>query len=145
MKTTAVPITPVPEPPKPGINAARVAKLVDDLGVVGRKLAPWRLAIAQEDTLRKALRAEFDASPADAAFDAIGDHFTAQLGPKALTRTVNPYKLLKSVGQRVFMACVNVTLAALERNGCAVDEAIVTSANTGARSIKLFERGAKTA
>lgn len=144
MKANAVPVL-TPPAPRPGINAAAVAAIVDELGVIGRKLAPWRLAITQEEALRKSLRAQFDASPADLAFDAVGDHYTAQLGPKALQRTVNPIKLLKAVGQRVFMQCVGVTLASLERNGCGVPDGVITEANSGARSIKLFERGTKTA
>jgi hypothetical protein len=146
VKPQAVPITPVPEPPRLGINAARIAEIVDELGVVGRKLAPWRLAIAQETALRTHLRAEFDASPADLAFDAIGDHFTAQLGPKAIQRSINPAKLIKAIGLKLYASIARITLGDLEANvEPGVIAGVVTAANTGARSIKLFERGAKTA
>lgn len=126
---------------KPGINAALVAQQVDELGAITRELAPYRLSIAKEEALRKAIRAQFNDSPAAEQFEAAGVNFTVILGAKALERSINPARLIKAIGLKVYASLARISLTALEANVDAdIVAGVVTSANTGARSLKLFER-----
>lgn len=125
-----------------GINAAVITAQVDELGSLERELAPVQLKLARVAALRTAIRAHFDASPPGEEFEARGDHFVVALGARALTRTINPAKLIKAIGLKMYASIARVTLGELER---AVDPGVVagvvTSAHTGARSLKVFERG----
>jgi hypothetical protein len=128
--------------PKPaGINASAVAQLVDELGALERKLLPYRPEMARVEDLRKALRAQFDASPPGQAFQPSGEKYFATVGPRALERSINPAKLIKAIGLKVYASFATCTLKALEANvDPGVVAGVVSSAHTGARPIKTFER-----
>ena len=128
--------------PKPAaINTAVIAAQVDELGGIERELAPIRHKIAREEYLKKAIRATFEFSEADKPFEANGAKYTALLGPKALQRSLNPLKLIKAIGVKAYAAIAKVTLTDLENNVAAeIVAGVVTSANTGTRSLKIFAK-----
>jgi hypothetical protein len=126
---------------KPGINASAIAAIVDELGALERKLQPFKPEMARVEDLRKALRAMFDTSPPAEAFQPSGDAFFATVGPRAVERSINPAKLIKAIGLKMYASFATVTLKALEANvACGIVAGVVSSANTGARPIKTFER-----
>lgn len=135
--------TPKPATPKTagGINASAVAELVDELGALEKRLLPFKADQARVEDLRKALRAHFDGSPATAGFQAAGDAFFAVVGPRALERTINPAKLIKAIGVKLYATFATCTLKALDANvEPGIAAGVVSSANTGHRPIKTFEK-----
>lgn len=132
---------PKPSPPKPGINAAAIALIVEELGALEYRLLPHKPAMQRAETLRAALRSHYDESPADAMFEAGSDHYVAVVGARALTRAIDFPRLIKAIGLKAYSAIARCTLGALEE-ACTPQTvaAVVSAANTGARSIKTFPR-----
>ena len=129
--------------PKPGIQASVIAEQCDELGALEKELLPLKPKFARIEMLRKAIRAHFDASPAAEAFEASGAKFLVLVGPRATERTINPAKLIKAIGAKVYATFATVTLKALEENvSCDIIAGVVTSAPTGSRTLKTFERRA---
>lgn len=115
---------------------------VDELGDIEKTLAPHRALIAREEALRKAIRARFDASDATSEFETIGARFVVEIGPKALQRAICYPKLIKALGLKKFAEFATWTLGNLEAHvACGVVADVVSSANTGSRSLKVLERG----
>lgn len=124
-----------------GVNASIIAAQVDELGALEKRLAPFKADLARIEELRKAVRAHFDASPALAQFQPSGDKFFATVGPRGNERTINPAKLIKAIGLKVYATLASVTLKALEAGVSAeIAAGVVSTAATGARSLKTFER-----
>lgn len=129
-------------PKQTGINAALITAQADELGALEKELAPVQLKLARVEALRKAIRAHFDASPPALSFEARGEHFVVMVGPRAVQRSINVAKLIKAIGLKLYAAIATVTLKNLEDNvACGVVAEVVSSAHTGARSLKTFERG----
>jgi hypothetical protein len=131
----------VATPKQTGINASLIAAQVDELGALERELAPVQLKISRVEALRKAIRAHFDASPADQPFEATGERFLVAVGPRATQRSINFVKLIKLLGAARFAKFATCTLAALAEHAPGMEASVVTSAPTGARPLKTFERG----
>lgn len=124
-----------------GIPASVIAEQIDELGALEKRVLPFRADLTRIEQLRKAVRGHFDASPASEPFEARGARFTALIGARAEQRSVNPLKLIKAIGLKLYASLCTPTLAALEANVSAdVIANVVTSAPTGARSVKTFER-----
>jgi hypothetical protein len=127
---------------QPGIPASAIANEIDELGALEKEFAPLRPKLARIEMLRKVIRAHFDASPPASPFEASGARFICMIGPRAVERAINYKALIKAIGLKAFALIARVTLGALEEGvPCGVVAAVVTSDNTGARSIKTFERG----
>lgn len=130
--------------PKTAIPAARlklIAQTVDELGALEQRVLPYKADLARIEILRKALRVQYDDAPASETHEAKGEYFVATLGPRAYLRSINPAKLIKAIGLKVYATFATCTLAALEANVDAVIVAgVVTSDYTGPRPIKTFER-----
>ena len=129
-----------PKPAAAGVDALIGAE-VDELGALEKRLLPFRADLARIEILRKAVRARLDESPDGIAFQLFGDKFFAAVGPRALERTIAYPKLIKAIGLKAFAGIATVTLKALDEYcACGIVAAVVSSANTGARSVKTFER-----
>jgi hypothetical protein len=122
-------------------KADPLADIADELGTLDKELGPWRGKLAREELLRKLLRNGCTAAD-DAEQSVEGRRFTINLGARGNERHVNVIKLMKLISLRAFGALASVTLAALEANQInpAVVAAVVESARTGHRSIKIFEK-----
>jgi hypothetical protein len=119
-----------------------MAAQVDELGALEKEFAPLRPKLARIDALRKAIRAQFDSAPAASPFEAKGDKFIVLIGPRAMERSINPAKLIKAIGLKLYASIARLTLGDLEANVAPeIVAGVVTSANTGARSLKTLERG----
>lgn len=128
----------------PGIPAALIAQQVDELGDITKTLSPMRPLIAREEALRKAIRGHFAMSPPALAFEAAGERYTVAVGPRALERSINYLMLVKRIGLKLYASIAKVTLKDLEANLPAdVVSGVVSSANTGSRSLTVCERGAR--
>lgn len=127
---------------KSGIPAALIAAQVDELGALEKEFAPLRPKLARIEELRKAIRGHFDQSPAGEAFEASGDQFLVMVGARALERSISPSKLIAAIGLKKYATLATPTLKALEANVPAeIVAGVVSSAHTGARPLKTFERG----
>ncbi len=132
---------PKPQTARVGVPAALIAQQVDELGALEKRLLPYKADLARIEDLRKAVRAHFDASPPLASFQPAGDKFFATVGPRANERTINPAKLIKAVGLKLYATLASVTLKALEAGVSAeIAAGVVSTAATGARPLKTFER-----
>ena len=118
------------------------AAIVDELGAISKELAPWRLKIAREDSLRRKLRESAESWPAADGQTNEGLKFAVELGPRAIQRTVNVAKLVKMVSTRCFLGLVGVTLKALADSKIAPDIAgkVIEETQTGSRSIAITEK-----
>lgn len=132
-----------PKPAEPAA-ASPLSQAVDELGALEKRLLPFKADLARVEILRKAIRAQFDASPAAEPLEVKGERFTALLGPRGIERTINPAKLIKAIGVKVYATIARITLGDLEKNvDAGIVAAVVTSAHTGPRSLKTFERISK--
>lgn len=120
-------------------TTALIAQQVDELGDLERTLAPHRLAIAREETLRKLIRTWYDNKAEAEPFEARGTRYVVLLGVKALQATVDMTKLARIIGLKKLLEFASVTLAGLEKHAPGLD--VVTKAHTGTRSLKVFELG----
>lgn len=127
---------------KTGINAAAISAEIDELGALERECAPYKPKFDRIAFLRDAVRAHFDASPPAEPFTASGDHYSVLVGPRAIERTIDPAKLIKAAGLKVYATLARITLKALEAGvSPAIAAGCVTSAATGARKLTTFPRG----
>jgi hypothetical protein len=127
-----------------GINASIIAQQIDELGALEQRLLPFLPDIKKMELLKQQIRSHFDASPAAEAFQASGDKYTVMLGPKALTRSINPAKLIRAIGLKVYASISKVTLRDLEASvSKEIVAGVVTADNTGTRSLKIFARSAQ--
>ncbi|MDP9024306.1 MAG: hypothetical protein M3N13_02875 [Candidatus Eremiobacteraeota bacterium] len=125
-----------------GIPVCAIAAEIDELGALEQRLLPFRADLARVELLRKAVRAHCAAfEPADAS-ELRGVKFFAMVGPRANERKIDFKKLAKLIGVKVFAAFATCTLAQLEEYAPGMEHSVVTIGNTGARSIKTFERSA---
>lgn len=116
---------------------------VDELGALEKEFAPLRPKLARIELLRASVRARFDASPAAETFEAAGARFVVVVGARANQSTIDIAKLVKAIGAKAFTVFARATLTDLEKHvDCGVRADVVTMAQTGARSLKTFERGA---
>lgn len=126
-----------------GIPAAAIAAEIDELGEIGRRLAPHRLDLVREEALRKAIRAHFDESPAEKPYEAAGAKFTALIGARASQKAIDILLLIKRIGLRAFAKFAKVSLGDLDDNvSVEIYEEVVSSRLTGPRSLRVFETGA---
>ena len=116
------------------------AALVDELGDLEKELAPWQLKIARVEQLRKSIRASYEQAPANQCQTAEGTRFIAMLGARASVATVSIPKLVKTIGSKAALAIVSCSLKALAAH-CGIEGLVVTRANTGSRSLQIFEKG----
>lgn len=123
---------------------ANTAALVDELGALELESYQWRLKAARLDVLRKALREAVPDKNPGLPFTITGKRFIAELGPRALVRTVNTKTLFSLVSQRCFLSLVSCTLKALETADIvpAIRAQVIEEALTGSRSITLTEKAA---
>jgi len=143
-KPEVLPVPAVPVPATPDPMVALLAPMVDELGDIETRLAPHRSFIAREDALRKQIRAGAD-SPAKAAAAEIPVHgvrFDVILGPRALERAIDFKLLVKLLGAAAFSKFARCGLGDLEKHAPGMEIACVSSANTGARSLKVFAKAA---
>ncbi len=125
---------------KPALDP--LAVIADELGALEKEMSPHAQKLARIEQLRKALRAGCTA-PAGEASTINGEHFVAVLGVCAMERKINFSALVKQIGAGVFARFATCTLKDMEaRVAPAIAAAVVTSANTGSRTLKTFERAA---
>jgi hypothetical protein len=125
---------------KPAVSA--LAPLVDELGALEKKAAPWKAKLARIEELRKLLRASAADLAATATRTVLGEKYAALIGGCETVRTVNVAKLETLVTTGELTAVASVTLTALEASFAPeIVAQVVTSAPTGARPLKVFERG----
>ncbi len=116
-----------------------VATMADELGAIEAELLPWRAKIAREEALRKSLRAAFETAPALESQTVAGRHYVVLLGKKASVSTINVPALALIIGEAKALAIVSCTLKALEAYPD-VAPFVVTHADTGCRTLNVFER-----
>jgi hypothetical protein len=121
--------------------------MVDELG----DLEKWAATLGADnespemkakriETLRKAIRENYDLAPAAEAQTADGARYIALLGPMASKGTVNVPLLAKLIGSKACLAIATCTQEALKAfPGKAA--LVTTRALTGARSLNTFEKG----
>jgi hypothetical protein len=115
--------------------------LADELGALEKEMSPFAQKLARIEQLRKALRAACEA-PAGEEWMVTGSKFVALLGVRAMERKIDFAKLVKSIGAGVYARFATCTLKDLEaRIAPAIVAAVVSSADTGSRTLKTFERG----
>ena len=119
-----------------------LARQVDELGDIDKTLAPLRAMMSRETLLKAAIRSAFDSAAANETFTAAGNRYVAELGWRGLEKSIDYPKLIKAIGLKMFSNIAKVTLKVLEEKvGCGIVADVVTSANTGFRSLKITERG----
>ncbi len=129
-----------PAPP-PGVPA-ELAAMADELGALEKEMAPHAQKLARIDLLKKQIRAACPVSP-DKQWTLTGNRFLVMLNPCAMERSIDILKLVRLVGAKAFATFATCTLKALEAaNPPAVIAAVVTTEQTGSRSLKTFEKGA---
>lgn len=122
---------------------AQLRANADELGALDRELTPYEPKIARREALRKAIRAHYADAAAEQPFIAEGDRFVVHVGPRAQERSIDYVRLWKLTSVNVMRKIATVTLKALEAAvTCQTFEAVVSSAATGTRSLKIFEKGA---
>lgn len=130
--------------PKPaGIPAAAIAAQADELGELEKFFLPHAPKLARIEALRKEIRAHFEFSPAAKSFEARGDRFIVAIGPRAYQRIINPAKLIKAIGLKLYSAIARTpTLVDLEANVAPnICIAVIKNEQTGTRPLKTFEIG----
>jgi hypothetical protein len=117
-----------------------LASLVDELGAIDKTLQPFRTLIAREEGLRKQIRSAHDGAifPPDREIRVEGATYAVILSPRALVKSINIKSLIRAIGAKAFCAFASCTLGQLESNCPDLPVGIVTSANTGSRSLKIF-------
>ena len=121
--------------------ASEFAPLVDELGALEKEMAPHAQKLARIEQLRKALRAACTL-PADQEWNVEGERFNAVLGMRGNEQVISFAGLVKAIGAKAFAIFVKCTLKDLEANCApAVVASVVSSARTGSRSLKTFEKG----
>ena len=127
---------------KPGINASLIAAQIDQVGALSkRSCCPSGPTWRGSSCCAKPSGCSMTIRPAAEPFEARGDKFVAIIGPRAHERSINPAKLIKAIGLKVYATLATLTLRVLEENVAAdIVANVVTTAPTGARSIKTFER-----
>jgi hypothetical protein len=116
---------------------------IDEAGKISDLLAPFRAAIAREEQLRKAIRAACDTETHSAALEIReqGQRYFVILSPRAMESAINIKKLVREIGTKAYAAFAVATLKALKAN-CTpeVVAAVVTSGQTGNRTLKIYSR-----
>ncbi len=132
---------PKPAPQKTGVPASAIAAQIDELGLIERKLLPFRNDLAREILLRTAIRAHFTDSPAWETFEPAGVKFRCLVSARGNERVINTAKLCKLIGLKAFAAIAKTTLALLEKTQPPdIVANVVTSEQTGHRTLRTFER-----
>lgn len=125
----------------PPVNATLIAAQVDELGALEKRLAPYRADLKRVEALRKAIRQHFDGSPAGLSFEPRGDKFFAMVGARANERSINPVKLIKAIGVKLYAQLATIGLGVLEANVAPdICAAVISTDATGPRPIATFER-----
>jgi hypothetical protein len=117
-----------------------IAAQVDELGSLEKELLPCRPKLARVEVLRKLIRTQYDALPADIVAQPRGARFFAVVGPRGFQSTINPAKLIKAIGLKLYASLAKVTLGTLEENvDVKIYAGVVTVDQTGPRSLNTFE------
>jgi hypothetical protein len=130
----------VPSAKKTTITATLLSAEIDTLGALEKELAPFRVKFERAKILRETIRAHYDASPAAEPFTAAGAKFSILVGPRANERTINEPKLIRVIGLKLYATLAHITLKALDGCPGAAAAGCVSSALTGSRPLKTFER-----
>lgn len=146
-------VVPKPQPKVIAVSTAIDIKQraeVDETGALHKLLDPQLAALKPQIDRMKLLdaliRSRFDNSAGDRGFEASGNRFVSQVGPKAYERAIDYPGLIKSIGVKVYAAFARTTLKALEENvSAAVVAEVVSSDYTGSRTITTAERGTPAA
>jgi hypothetical protein len=131
----------MPAKPK-SVKAAKrspIAAMCDELGDLEEALRPHRAKLAREKLVREALRHHFDTAPAADSQTVDGTRFAVLLGPRSSESSINVPEAARLIGTKPFLAIASVTLKALSAFP-AVLPFVVSTALTGSRSIKVFEK-----
>jgi hypothetical protein len=130
-----------PAAAKPAPNP--LGPLVDELGALEKKAAPWKAKLARIETLRGLLRASAGDLAATATRTVTGEKYAALIGACQTVRTVDAAKLENLVYKQDFLSVCTVTLTALEAAKIApeVVAQVVTSGPTGPRTLIVHEKG----
>lgn len=119
-------------------------QLIDELGGLEKELAPWQAKIARYGHLKTFVRDFYATADGGRSFEVHGKQFIVALGPKGNQRSLRVAGLAKALGAKLFTSVASVTFAAL--TAAKVDPQIVekytASAQTGPRTLKIFEKGA---
>jgi hypothetical protein len=120
---------------------AQIADQVDELGALERELRPYTPKLKRIDELRKTIRASFDTLPAAQGTEAVGKTYFAVIGPRAIERSIDPAKLVKAIGLKMYARLSTITLKMLTDNvDATIAAGVVSSSQTGARTLNVFER-----
>ncbi len=113
-----------------------ISALVDELGPIDARLKAVAGDVKRADEIKKALRAQLDKAPAEAARSFSGLKYTAQVSERRMEKTVNVLKLWKQIGVKAFLKIATVTVKALEET-LPLDKrsGLVDEARTGSRVV----------
>jgi hypothetical protein len=116
-------------------NASPLAALVDELGELDLEIAPLKSKIKRADALRLLLRNAFKSEPGDKSFSIEGAKWTLLLSACGNVSSVDAAKLASLVGAESFLAMADVSLKALAELPAEVIAAVVSTTQTGTRSL----------
>ena len=117
-----------------------LAAVVDELGQLEKEFAPLKAKSDRIEALRRQLREAFADKDATADFTVEGRQFSVHLGPRAQAQTVNIAKVYKSVGTKIFLQLVSITLKSLQTHAPTLAHEVVTAGPTGTRPLKISEK-----
>jgi hypothetical protein len=124
----------------------QISQIVDRLGPLERDTAPWLPKIKEAEDLRKQLRALYESSPAAEVYEALGQDYTALVGPKGKKTLIDYPQLWKRAGIAMMRKIATTTLDAIKEHCGPETLALVTSQElSGYRTIKIFARAEKKA
>jgi hypothetical protein len=125
----------------PAAPTAAIDDEVDELGALEKEVLPFRPKLARIEVLRKAIRARYDPLPAAAQAQPQGKKFFAVIGPRGFERHLNPQKLIKAIGLKLYASFSTMTLRTLEENvEPAIVAGVVTVEQTGPRTVNTFAK-----
>lgn len=123
----------------------QLAKSIDKLGVLDAKIAGLEDLKKQADALRGEIRLAYSSKQPDKAYSEDGLKYTATIGVAGNERKIREMsKVFAAVGSAIFFEDCGYPLKKLEdRLVPEVVATLVTTARTGTRPVKTFERTAK--
>lgn len=127
--------------PATSVSQNALAALVDELGPLKKKAAPWWPTIKRINEIEKALREASEEWPAAKERVIEGKHFTTILSARTMKSTVNVLKLLTRIPLKAFLAFATCTIEGLKEHVAPEIAAEVTEqSQAGYRKLNTFAK-----
>lgn len=89
-------------------------RIADELGAIEAELKPFKAKIARAEALRKAIRYEFQESPAESVHTVEGERFVVNVGACGNITVVSTERLLKRITVEKYVSITLPSLRAIE-------------------------------